>query len=156
MSSLYLTILFALQLQPTSKASPVEAMYRAAVVHVACEAQGVPGIVGVSVAYQESRFDPDAENASGARGLMQVMSGRACAWFSRPLRALGWAAARGTVVNALEGCYRLATWKSSESWRRRYLCHYASGVTCKPKGALYEREVKARIVRFLQRVKGDA
>ncbi len=60
--------------KPVARASscPVPARFRAAFVEASAKT-GVPTSLLVAVAYEESRMNPAAQSAAGARGLLQVM-----------------------------------------------------------------------------------
>jgi soluble lytic murein transglycosylase-like protein len=66
-----------------NRACPVPAAFRAAFVHAAATT-GVPLQLLVATAFQESRMNPQAQSAVGARGLLQLMPATA-----RELRLVG-------------------------------------------------------------------
>lgn len=128
-------------------------LWNAAEIAVACQARGVDPLVGVSVAWQESRFVSTALGGVGEIGTMQIYwhgSGHA---FPRDVDL--W----DTWNNAQEGCARLAFWKHHKraAVRRHYIAHYNGGwdLKGKTKAFRYERAVKNRIVRWRRATLGE-
>jgi hypothetical protein len=129
-------------------ASP-ETVYYGTLIQAACALHGVPTAIGVSVAYEESRFKPGVVSSKGARGLMQVIPGHNRVWCS-PLTRHFKLNVGNLLVNVYEGCWRLADFRRQKG--KNYLCHYASGWTCKPKGERYQRRVEARARRAMRQI----
>lgn len=121
--------------EPGAPALP-QRLHRAFIVATECEAVGVPGVVGVAVAWRESRLKLGLVSRTHDCGVMQV-NRRWSKVSTRELLTL-----RG---GAREGCRILAARKAEGP---RWICRYHSGNLCTRRGAEYEREVMRTIERL--------
>ena len=149
MSWLSAALSFALWLGATSPGQ----LWNAAEIAVACQYRGVDPLVGVSVAWQESKFDSSALGGIGEIGTMQINWKGYGHAFTEDVDL--W----NTWNNAQEGCARLAFWKYHRraDVRRHYIAHYNAGgsLAGKPRAFRYERAVKWRIVRWRRATLGE-
>jgi len=86
---------------------------------------GIPAEVLVAMAWQESRWNPQAEHdkgrGCGLTGVRTDFAGRpSCEWLMVPENALAWTASHLNSLRDENGCLVLSRWNGSGKGARRY------------------------------------